>query len=77
MPTPPRPPQVEQVPSQLVFHPHPPGDPGPDIWSVVARFGPEQQAKFAQTVLASQISVAEAQVAGLKQIHGAIGELSG
>jgi hypothetical protein len=78
MPTPPKPPQVEQVlPSELVFRPHPPGDPGPDIWTIVSRFDARQQAAFAHTVLASQIAVAEAHVEGLKQIQGAIGKLQG
>lgn len=77
MPTPPKPPQVAQLAPQLIFHPHNPGDPGPDIWSIVGHFEPAQQVQFAQAVLASQISVAQAQVDGLKQIHGAIGSLQG
>jgi hypothetical protein len=78
MPTPPKVPQVEQaIPSQLVFRPHNPGDPGPDIWSIIAHLQPQQQVEFARTVLASQIAVEQAHVDGLKQIHGAIGDVQG
>ena len=72
----PRIPQAaQQVPSSLIFDPSWVADPGPEVWRIVDSLDVRQQARFAETVLATRIAVAEAHLAGMKQIQKAIGGL--
>jgi hypothetical protein len=66
----PKPPKLEQqVAPQLLLHPHPVGDPAPEIWRVIHELPIEQQSKFTKVAVAAQITALEGQVAALRQLH--------
>lgn len=47
-------------------------DPPPEVWRAVDLLGPEQQRKVGEILLNAHIAMAEARVAGLKQISQVI-----
>lgn len=58
----------ENLSSRLLFRPWPPGDPGPEIWSIIRELDARQQREIAGIVLNTQIAMEEARIGGMKQI---------
>ena len=63
----------EELHPSLLFAPWWHADPPPQVWSTIAQLDTEQQRKISEIVLNANIAMAEARVAGLKQISQVIG----
>jgi hypothetical protein len=68
---------MAELAGPLRFWPHNPGDPGPEIYSIlIEALDEERQLAVAAALINSHIAIHEAQIAGLKQIHAVIGAKS-
>lgn len=63
----------EQLSPFLRWRPWPPGDPAPEIWSIISELDARQQREIGVIVLRTQIAMEEARIDGLKQIAGVLG----
>jgi hypothetical protein len=63
--------------SQRFPFPWPPGDPGPEIWSILVELDRGIQLQVVEAVINTHIKQAQAGIAGLKQIQGIVAKAGG
>ena len=62
-------PQQPQLSPALKWWPWPPGDPAPEIWSIIFELDQRVQLQIVDAVLDVQIDIARAHVKGLEAIR--------
>jgi len=61
----------------LHWRPWPPGDPAPEIWRIIFELDRRVQIQFVDTLLDTQIAVAQAQVRGLESMKKVLAGVKG
>jgi hypothetical protein len=65
---------MADLPPWLVWGPHHPGDPGPEVYRLLTDLGPEQQRTVVATINAARAELEAVRAKGYQQIGAAIGK---
>ena len=69
--------QLQDLSPLLHWRPWPPGDPAPEIWRIIFELDRRVQIQFVDTLLDTQIAVAQAQVRGLESMKKVLAGVKG